>query len=175
MGTLSKSLASCGGYIAGSAALVQYLKYTSPGFVYSVGMPPSNAAAALAALRKLQAEPWRVAVLRERAAYFLMRCREEGLDTGASGGTAVIPVIVGDSLRAARLSAMLLDAGINVQPMVAPAVANDQARLRFFISCEHTEEELETAVQQLVAAVRRLDRGAGGAASSSERESAVTA
>jgi 8-amino-7-oxononanoate synthase len=175
MGTLSKSLASCGGYIAGSAALVQYLKYTSPGFVYSVGMPPSNAAAALAALRKLQAEPWRVAVLRERAAYFLMRCREEGLDTGASGGTAVIPVIVGDSLRAARLSAMLLDAGINVQPMVAPAVANDQARLRFFISCEHTEEELETAVQQLVAAVRRLDHGAGGAASSSERESAVTA
>jgi phosphopantetheinyl transferase len=88
-----------------------------------------------------------------------MRCREEGLDTGASGGTAVIPVIVGDSLRAARLSAMLLDAGINVQPMVAPAVANDQARLRFFISCEHTEEELETAVQQLVAVTRIGDVG----------------
>jgi 8-amino-7-oxononanoate synthase len=176
MGTLSKSLASCGGYIAGSAALVEYLKYTSPGFVYSVGMPPSNAAAALAALRKLQAEPWRVSVLRERAAYFLARCREEGLDTGASGGTAVIPVIVGDSLRAARLSAMLLDAGINVQPMVAPAVPNDGARLRFFISCEHTEEELETAVQRLVAAIRLLDRvGAGRAGTDAETASTVTA
>jgi 8-amino-7-oxononanoate synthase len=173
MGTLSKSLASCGGYIAGSAALVEYLKYTSPGFVYSVGMPPSNAAAALAALRKLQAEPWRVRVLRERAAYFLARCREEGLDTGASGGTAVIPVIVGDSLRAARLSAMLLDAGINVQPMVAPAVPNDGARLRFFISCEHTQEELETTVQRLVTAIRLLDRI--GAGTAPERASAVTA
>jgi 7-keto-8-aminopelargonate synthetase-like enzyme/acyl carrier protein len=108
MGTLSKSLASCGGYIAGSSALVEYLKYTAPGFVYSVGIPPSNAAAALAALQKLIAEPSRVAALRERAAYFLRRCREEGLDTAASGGTPVIPVIVGDSLRAAKLSAMLL-------------------------------------------------------------------
>ena len=175
MGTLSKSLASCGGYIAGSAALVEYLKYTSPGFVYSVGMPPSNAAAALAALRKLEAEPWRVSRLRERAAYFLARCREEGLDTGASGGTAVIPVIVGDSLRAARLSAMLLDAGISVQPMVAPAVPNDGARLRFFISSEHTEEELETAVQSLVAAIRLLDRVVrGGEGSAAERVPAVT-
>jgi 8-amino-7-oxononanoate synthase len=176
MGTLSKSLASCGGYIAGSAALVEYLKYTSPGFVYSVGMPPSNAAAALAALRKLEAEPWRVSLLRERAAYFLARCREEGLDTGASGGTAVIPVIVGDSLRAARLSAMLLDAGISVQPMVAPAVPNDGARLRFFISCEHTEEELETAIERLVAAIRQLDGVvADGDDSASERLPAVTA
>ncbi|MDB4881436.1 MAG: 8-amino-7-oxononanoate synthase, partial [Gemmatimonadetes bacterium] len=119
MGTLSKSLASCGGYIAGSHALVEYLKYTSPGFVYSVGIPPSNAAAALAALRKLVAEPQRVAVLRERAAYFLARCREQGFDTGDSDATPIVPIIVGDSLRAARLSALLLASGVNVQPMVA--------------------------------------------------------
>src|SRR6059058_4775759 len=97
MGTLSKSLASCGGYIAGPGALVEYLKYTSPGFVYSVGIPPSNAAAALASLRKLDAEPRRVATLRERSAYFLARCREEGLDTGDAVGTPIVPVIVGDS------------------------------------------------------------------------------
>jgi 8-amino-7-oxononanoate synthase len=157
MGTLSKSLASCGGYIAGSAALVQYLKYTSPGFVYSVGIPPANAAAALAALTKLEAEPWRVATLRERAAYFLARCRAAGLDTGASGGTAVVPVIVGDSLRAAQLSAMLLDVGVNVQPMVAPAVPNDAARLRFFIACTHSEADLDRAVELVVAQLRALD------------------
>jgi 8-amino-7-oxononanoate synthase len=157
MGTLSKSLASCGGYIAGSRALVEYLKYTSPGFVYSVGIPPSNAAAALAALRKLDAEPERVAALRERSAYFLARCREEGLDTGDSQGTPIVPIIVGDSLRAARLSALLLASGVNVQPMVAPAVPNAQARLRFFIAATHTEDELESTVRLLASALRRLD------------------
>lgn len=157
MGTLSKSLASCGGYIAGSAALVEYLKYTSPGFVYSVGIPPSNAAAALGALRKLIAEPERVATLHQRAAYFLRRCREEGLDTGASAGTPVIPVIVGDSLRAAKLAAMLLATGVNVQPMVAPAVPNDRARLRFFVASTHSEDELETTVQLVVRALRELE------------------
>lgn len=156
MGTLSKSLASCGGYIAGSSALVEYLKYTAPGFVYSVGIPPSNAAAALAALRKLVAEPERVATLHERAAYFLRRCREAGLDTGASAGTPVIPILVGDSLRAAKLSSMLLAAGVNVQPMVAPAVPNDRARLRFFVASTHTEAELDATVRLVVEAMRDL-------------------
>ncbi|HKH93447.1 MAG TPA: aminotransferase class I/II-fold pyridoxal phosphate-dependent enzyme [Gemmatimonadaceae bacterium] len=156
MGTLSKSLASCGGYIAGGSALVEYLKYTAPGFVYSVGIPPSNAAAALAALQKLIAEPERVATLRQRAAYFLRCCREAGLDTGASAGTPVIPVIVGDSLRAAKLSAMLLAAGVNVQPMVAPAVPNNFARLRFFVACTHTEDELDTTVRSLVESLKEL-------------------
>jgi 7-keto-8-aminopelargonate synthetase-like enzyme len=161
MGTLSKSLASCGGYIAGSRALVEYLKYTAPGFVYSVGIPPSNAAAALAALRKLIAEPERARTLRDRAAYFLTRCKEEGLDTGASSGTPVIPVIVGDSLRAAKLSAMLLAAGVNVQPMVAPAVPNDRARLRFFVASTHTEAEIDTTVRLVVEAMRALERSPG--------------
>jgi 8-amino-7-oxononanoate synthase len=157
MGTLSKSLASCGGYIAGSRALIAYLKYTSPGFVYSVGITPSNAAAALAALRKLIDQPERVETLRERSAYFLARCREEGFDTGASSGTPIIPVIVGDSLRAARLSAMMLDAGVNVQPMVTPAVPNERARLRFFVASTHTERELDTTVRLLASAMRRLE------------------
>ena len=157
MGTLSKSLASCGGYIAGSAAMVEYLKYTSPGFVYSVGIPPSNAAAALAAIQTLEREPERVRVLHERASLFLALCREAGLETGESGGSAVIPVIIGDSLRAARLSAQLFDAGINVQPMVSPAVPNDQARLRFFVASTHTEEEIRSAVATLVLVMAQLD------------------
>lgn len=160
MGTLSKSLASCGGYIAGSAALVEYLKYTSPGFVFSVGMTPGNAAAALAALHKLEAEPERVARLHDRATRFLALCRQAGFDTGASAGTPVVPVIVGDSLRAARLSAMLLDAGVNVQPMVAPSVPDDQARLRFFVACTHTDEQLRAAVEatkHALAEIRRAD------------------
>jgi 8-amino-7-oxononanoate synthase len=162
MGTLSKSLASCGGYIAGSAALVDYLKYTSPGFVYSVGIPPSNAAAALAALRKLEGEPERVVRLRERAARFLALARAAGFDTGNSAGTPVIPLILGDSLRAARLAELLFDAGINVQPMVAPSVPENQARLRFFISAEHSDADLEQAVRAVTHAVARLDQPTGG-------------
>jgi 8-amino-7-oxononanoate synthase len=172
MGTLSKSLASCGGYIAGSRALVEYLKYTSPGFVFSVGMTPGNAAAALAALHKLEAEPERVRRLHERAAQFLALCREAGFDTGASAGTPVVPVIVGDSLRAAKLSAMLFDAGINVQPMVAPSVPDDQARLRFFVACTHSEEQLRTAVEatrRALGALRREEERDAGLVAGSAR------
>jgi 8-amino-7-oxononanoate synthase len=157
MGTLSKSLASCGGYIAGNHALVEYLKYTSPGFVYSVGIPPSNAAAALAAIRKLRAEPERVARLRDRAARFLALCRDAGLDTGASAGTPIVPVIVGDSLLAARLSAMLFERGINVQPMVAPSVPEHLARLRFFIASTHSDAQLRSAVRALVGALAEVN------------------
>jgi 7-keto-8-aminopelargonate synthetase-like enzyme len=173
MGTLSKSLASCGGYIAGTSALVEYLKYTAPGFVYSVGIPPSNAAAALAALRKLIAEPDRVGALRQRAAHFLRRCHEVGLDTGASAGTPVIPVIVGDSMRAAKLSAMLLAAGVNVQPMVAPAVPNDRARLRFFVASTHTEAEIDSTVRLVVDAMRALERADGEDARDAETGAVV--
>ena len=90
MGTLSKAFGSCGGYIAGSKALVQYLKYTTPGFVFSIGLAPPNAAAALAALRLLQNEPQRVERLHARSALFLRLARERGLDTGTSHGTPVI-------------------------------------------------------------------------------------
>jgi 8-amino-7-oxononanoate synthase len=157
MGTLSKSLASCGGYIAGSAALIEYLKYTSPGFVYSVGMTPANAAAALAALRTLRAEPQRVAQLRDRAARFRALCNEAGLRvvaaSGADAGTPVVPVVVGGSVRAAALSAALLEAGFDVQPMVAPSVPENEARLRFFVTALHTDHELASAVAALAKAL----------------------
>ncbi len=153
MGTLSKALASCGGYVAGSAALVEYLKYTAPGFVYSVGITPPNAAAALAALRLLEAEPERVLRLRHNAERFGELARQAGLDIGLSAGTGVIPVIVGDSMRAVRMSQTLFERGINVQPMISPSVPNDEARLRFFVSSEHTDAQLREAVQATASAL----------------------
>ncbi len=143
MGTLSKSFASCGGYIAGSGALVEYLKYTAPGFVYSVGMPPPNVAAALASIRLLRKEPQRVTHLHELSELFLMLARERGLNTGASSSfSPVIPVIVGDSLKALRLSQAILRQGIDALPMVYPAVPDNSARLRFFVNCTHTPEQI---------------------------------
>ena len=147
MGTLSKSFASCGGYIAGSGALVEYLKYTAPGFVYSVGMPPPNVAAALAAIRLLRKEPQRVTRLHELSRLFLLLARERGLNTGASNSySPVIPVVVGDSLKALRLSQSILRQGIDALPMVYPAVPDNSARLRFFVNCTHTPEQIRFAL-----------------------------
>ncbi len=147
MGTLSKSFASCGGYIAGSRALIEYLKYTAPGFVYSVGMSPPNVAAALAAIRLLKKEPERVTLLHELSRLFLLLAGERGLNTGAIGSDSpVIPVIVGDSLKALSLSQALLRQGIDVLPMVYPAVPDAAARLRFFVNCTHTPEQIRFAL-----------------------------
>jgi 8-amino-7-oxononanoate synthase len=149
MGTLSKTLAGCGGYIAGETALVEHLKFLAPGFLYSVGMSPPVAAASLAALEMLHKEPQRVARLRERGALFLELARASGIDTGTSAGISVIPAIVGGSMRAARLSAALFDRGINVQPILYPAVPEKLARLRFFMSCEHSEANIRDAISAL--------------------------
>ena len=156
MGTLSKTLASCGGYVAGERALVENLKCAAPGFVYSVGMPPPAAAAALAALRVLQAEPQRAKTLRARGRQFLDTAREFGLDTGLSIGLSVIPAITHSSLKAVRLSEALFRRNINVQPIVYPAVAERVARLRFFISSEHTEAQIRSTVEALAQEMRRL-------------------
>ncbi|MGH7636190.1 MAG: aminotransferase class I/II-fold pyridoxal phosphate-dependent enzyme, partial [Gemmatimonadaceae bacterium] len=153
MGTLSKSLASIGGYIGARREIVQYLKYTAPGFVFSVGMAPGNAAAALEALRILRREPERVARLHENARLFLELARGRGLDTGASKGSPIIPVIVGDTVRAVRLSQQLLERGVNVQPMLAPAVPESGARLRFFVSSSHTAEQIRQTVDVLASLV----------------------
>jgi 8-amino-7-oxononanoate synthase len=142
MGTLSKTLAGCGGYIAGEYALVEHLKYAAPGFIYSVGMAPPLAAASLEALRLMQREPERVSRLRENSRRFLSLMQSLGLDTGFAQGYAVIPVIIGGSIKATRLSQQLFDAGINVQPIVYPAVEEKAARLRFFLSALHSEQHL---------------------------------
>jgi 8-amino-7-oxononanoate synthase len=156
MGTLSKTLAGCGGYIAGETALVENLKFLAPGFLYSVGMSPPVAAASLAALQILQREPERVAILQERGRFFLEQARAAGINTGTSAGLAVIPAIIGSSIRAARLSAALFERGINVQPIIYPAVPEKSARLRFFISCRHTETQILQTVQAVVEELKRI-------------------
>jgi len=146
MGTLSKSLVSCGGYIAGRQPLIDYLKRMAPGFVFSVGMTPPNAAAALAAVEILEHEPERVRRLNDRSALFLRLAREGGLDVGGSVGAAIVPIITGSSIGAARLSQALFRRGINVQPILYPAVPERAARLRFFLTAQHTEQQVRDAV-----------------------------
>ena len=146
MGTLSKTLAGCGGYVAARKEIVEYLKFTAPGFVYSVGMPPPVAAASAEALRIMRAEPERVTKLAANAARFLQQAKQAGLDTGPSIGAAIIPIIVGSSIRAVRLSHALRQRGINVQPIIHPAVPERGARLRFFISSLHEIAQIDETV-----------------------------
>ncbi|MFY7968492.1 MAG: aminotransferase class I/II-fold pyridoxal phosphate-dependent enzyme, partial [Pirellulaceae bacterium] len=148
MGTLSKSFGSCGGYIAAKHELIELLKYTTPGFVFSVGLSPPNAAAALESLRVLQDEPQRVTKLRENAALFLNEARSRGLNTGASQDTPVVPVITGNSLLALKLSRRMYESGVNVQPILYPAVEESAARLRFFINCTHNQDQIRYAVHK---------------------------
>ncbi|RJQ81320.1 aminotransferase class I/II-fold pyridoxal phosphate-dependent enzyme [Amycolatopsis panacis] len=155
-GTLSKSLSSCGGYVAGSANVVQYLKYSVPGFVYSVGLTPTNTAAALASLRVLREEPERLARLRSNAALFLDAARKAGLNTGPSEGSPVVPCVVGDSALTLRLAEVLFERGISVNPIMYPAVPEHEARLRFFITSEHTAEQITRTVSVVAEELQRL-------------------
>ncbi|MBL1103538.1 aminotransferase class I/II-fold pyridoxal phosphate-dependent enzyme [Streptomyces sp. 5-8] len=159
MGTLSKSLAGCGGYVAAGRAVVGYLRYTAPGFVYSAGMTPADSAAALAALRLMRAEPERLTRLRENAALFLRLAREAGVDTGSSEGTPIVPCVVGDSVRTLRLARALFEQGVSVNPILHPAVPEELARLRFFLTSAHTPEQIRYTVAVLGEQLRR----AGGA------------
>jgi 8-amino-7-oxononanoate synthase len=156
MGTLSKSFASCGGYIAGSSALVEYLKYTAPGFVFSVGMSPPNAGATLAAIQVLKAEPQRATKLQKNARLFLSLAQEKSLNTGMSQDSPVIPIIVGDSLKSIQLSQNLFQRGINVPFMIYPSVPQNGARLRFFVTCNHTEEQIRLTVNILAEELAKL-------------------
>lgn len=153
MGTMSKTLSGCGGYVAGGRAVIDYLRCSAPGFVYSVGLSPPVAAAALESLRVMRAEPERVARLARNAALFLSECRAAGLDTGGSVGAAIVPVITGSSIRAARVADALFGRGINVQPIVYPAVPERSARLRFFISSLHDEDAIRRVVAETARAL----------------------
>jgi 8-amino-7-oxononanoate synthase len=156
MGTLSKTLASCGGYIAGEKALIDHLKFSAPGFLYSVGIAPPVAAAAIAALKILDQEPERVKSLKARGNQFLALAQEKGLNVGSSAGLSVIPIITGSSATAGRLSNACFERGINVQPIFYPAVQEGMARLRFFICSSHTEEQIEQTVNILVEEMGKL-------------------
>ena len=149
MGTISKALGAGGGYLAGGERLIQYLGYTTPAFVFSTACSPPNAAAALEGLRVIGREPWRVTRLRERSELFLKLAADCDLDTGTSRDTPVIPVIVGSSTRAILVSQMLLERGINARPILYPAVRESAARVRFFITAEHSEEQIVQAVEAL--------------------------
>lgn len=149
MGSLSKSFASCGGFIAGSKSLIEYLKFSAPGFIFSVGLSPPDTAAAMAAFKVLQKEPERIIRLRQNTEQFLTLAHKAGLDTGMNNGAPIVPILVGDDMLCMQLSKRLFDQGIHVQPVIYPAVMRNDAKLRFFITADHTEDQIKFTVANL--------------------------
>lgn len=158
MGTLSKALSGCGGYIAGNRHLIEILKFHASAFMFSVGMSPPVAAASLAALRSMRANPQRVAALQKNGAFFVEECRRLDLDCGLAAGFAVGVVQIGDSLRTAKLAERLFDRGINTIPVTYPAVPMQSARLRFFLTSEHTQEQISETLAATKEEIERLDQ-----------------
>jgi glycine C-acetyltransferase len=144
--TLGKALGgAAGGFVAGSPAVCDYLTQRARPQLFSNALPPTVAASALAAVEYLEAHPERVTTLRENARYF----REQLLALGfkpLAGETPIVPVIVGETAFAIRLSEELLDEGVFVTGFGFPVVPQGQARVRCQISAAHTRDHLDRAL-----------------------------
>jgi glycine C-acetyltransferase len=148
--TLGKALGgAAGGFVAGSAALCDYLTQRSRPQLFSNALPPTVAASALASVEFIEQHPDRVQRLRDNARYFRERIIEAGFKPLA-GETPIIPIIVGETSTAIQMSDMLLGEGVFVTGFGFPVVPQGQARIRCQVSAAHTREDLDFAVQAIV-------------------------
>jgi len=149
MGTLSKGLGACGGYLAGNKPLIEYLKYTLPGFIFSVGLSPALAAAALESIRMIRKDNSPVRQLQENIRCFVSKAKGMGFNLCKAGESAIVPILIGKDDCAFALSAALLERGIFVPPAVYPAVPINTARLRFCLTSCHTGDQIEHTLEAL--------------------------
>ncbi|MFJ1268230.1 aminotransferase class I/II-fold pyridoxal phosphate-dependent enzyme [Legionella lytica] len=149
MGTLSKAFASCGGYISGKKELMDYIRYSCAGFVFSAGISPANTTAALASIQLLSKEPHRPQLLQKNAQKLLLDLKKHGINTGTSENTPIIPIIISDEQQTVQLCLNLRQQGIYTHPIIYPAVERDMARIRLFINYLHTEEQLAYTAEMI--------------------------
>jgi len=148
MGTFSKSLASIGGFICGDADLIHFIKHRARTLIFSAAPPPASVAAASAAVDIIEKEPDRRERLWKNTRFMMEGLKSLGFDTGASE-TPVIPIIVGDDMRAFGMAKRLEDEGVFVNPVVSPATPKGRALLRTSYMATHTEEHLSRALEAL--------------------------
>jgi glycine C-acetyltransferase len=154
MGTLSKTIPSVGGYVAGNSDLITYLRHESRAYIFSAALPPPQAAAALEAFRVIEDERWRVEAVQRNASHFIRSVRAHGLDT-LKTETAIVPVFCGSDESAFRMTAAAQKQDVFVLPVVSPAVPPGQARLRATVTAAHSPEEIDSASQVFADAGRQ--------------------
>jgi 8-amino-7-oxononanoate synthase len=155
MGTLSKTIPSVGGYIAGKADLVAYLRHSARAYIFSAALPPGQAAAAREAFQVILDEPWRVEALSRNTTQFLGGLKERGLDTMLSV-TAIVPVLCGTDEKAFQMTRESHAEGVFVLPVVSPAVPEGQSRLRSTVTAAHQPEEIEHAMDVFARAAKKV-------------------
>ncbi len=154
--TLGKALGgAAGGFVAGSAAVCDMLTQRSRPQLFSNALPPTVAASAMASVQYLEAHPERVRTLRENSQYFRQRIIEAGFNP-LPGETPIVPIIIGETAHAIRMSEMLLDEGIFVTGFGFPVVPQGTARLRCQISAAHTRDDLDHAVRAITNVARKV-------------------
>jgi len=156
VGTMSKTLAACGGFIAGRNRLIEWLRFTLPAFVFSVGMSPALAAAVREGIAILQAEPWRITRLQDNSRQFLTEAKFRGLDAGPAIGAGVISILFSSRHECMLAAQSLLDEGYFAPPILQLAVPKDKPRIRFFISAMHTNAQISGVIEALACAVEKM-------------------
>jgi len=159
-GTFSKSLASIGGWVAGDARVVDWMRFFGRSMLFSASMPPAQIAAANAALEILLAEPWRVARVNENGRTWREGLARAGFDVGDSV-SPIVPVAIGDDFKCLLAGKALLDAGVYVNPVVYPAVPRDKAMLRTSVMATHEPHHLAEALEVMESVGRQLGLLAG--------------
>lgn len=156
MGTFSKSLASIGGFIAGDADTINFIRHTCRTYIFSASDTPAATAAAMEALHILKSEPERLEALWKVTKYALRRFREEGFEIGDTE-SPIIPLYVHDIDKTFLVTKMAFDAGVFINPVIPPACAPQDTLVRFALMASHTEEQVERGVQALTKIFKELE------------------
>ena len=147
MGTFSKSLASVGGFIAGSKEVIHFLKHHARSLIFSASLPPASAATVLEAMKIMKEEPERIDKLWENTHYMMENFKAMGYNTGTSC-TPVIPLHVGDMMNAFKMWKQLDDEGVFINPVVPPAVPPNDTLIRTSFMATHTRKQLDEALEK---------------------------
>ncbi|QVK21833.1 pyridoxal phosphate-dependent aminotransferase family protein [Mycoplasmatota bacterium] len=141
VGTFSKSFASLGGFVVGSKEVMNHAMHVARSFIFSASIPPSNAAAALEAIKILEEEPERITRVNENAKFFKEGLEAIGLECGETE-TPIIPIMIYDDMKTFFVTKSLLDNGVYVNPVIPPAVPEGQSLLRTSVTATQTKEQL---------------------------------
>ncbi|MBE5319853.1 pyridoxal phosphate-dependent aminotransferase family protein [Pedobacter sp. MR2016-19] len=156
MGTFSKSLASLGGFIAGSTETIEYIKHRARSLMFSASMPPSAVASVIAALDIIESEPERIDKLWANTEYAKKLLLNAGFDIGQSN-SPIIPIYIRDNTKTFMITNILQQNGVFVNPVVSPAVPSDSSLIRFSLMATHSFEQIESAIEQLNAAFKAVN------------------
>jgi glycine C-acetyltransferase len=155
MGTLSKTIPSVGGYVAGRKDLITYLRHASRAYIFSAALPPAQAAAANEAFKVILDEPWRVEKLTANAKQFIGGLKARGFDTMLTE-TAIVPVLCGADELAYAMTREVQQKDVFVLPVVSPAVGEGLARLRATVTAAHETADIEHAMDMIAEAGKKL-------------------